>query len=194
MMEKHILTIITQMSLGPSMNYFILFCLHRIRVFHGTLFWYSRRRSLTSDFDETRQWVCFNSRDTPIPLAKWVHSMLVLWGVLLVATVTDPTSTPLRRRIRRDSIWSLGSLRRSSVGTEAFFAGKVFFGQKTCGFCCMNMQHSRKHIIYIYIYLIYIYIYMHIYIQYVCEIFIESHHYRLLEKSIGFGPQNHVIR
>ena len=74
---------------------------------------------------------CLNSRDTPIVIGKMgtlhVGSLVV---AILVVTVTDPTSTPLRRRIRRDSIWSLGSLRRSSVGTEAFFQGMFFFWAK----------------------------------------------------------------
>ena len=78
-MEKHVLTIITQMSLGPSMNYFI--CLFvPDQGFSRDTFLVHRRRSLTSDFDENRQWICLNSRDTPIPLAKFVYSMLVLWG------------------------------------------------------------------------------------------------------------------
>ena len=151
MMEKHILTIITQMSSGPSMNYFI--CLFvPDQGFSRDIILVHRRRSLTSDFDANRQWVCLNSRDTPTPLAKWVHSMLVLWGVILVVTVTDPTQPQHHCVVGYEEILfeALDRYDEALLGQRRFSRESFFLGQKTGGFCCMNMQHSRNHVIYIY--------------------------------------------
>lgn len=95
---------------------------------------------------------CLNSRDTPISLAKWVHSMLVLWGWqswwwLLQIQPQHHCAVGYEEILFE----ALDRYDEALLGQRRFSRECFFFGQNTCGFCCMNMQHSGKHIICIYI-------------------------------------------